>query len=279
MTGRITPKAPKIVQITLSVIKMTFFISCNIISLYMRLKVLSYNIHKGFNWSNSKLTIEAIKETLHATDAELVFLQEVVGENLLHEKKHQAWRNDQFEYLADQRWSEFAYAKNAVYENRHHGNAILSKYPIKRNEQINISTNKYEQRGVLFCEIETPSGLLHAYCVHLNLLHKSRIKQYEMLSNIIKEKSSSKTPVIIAGDFNDWNQKASMKLEKQEGFLEAHKVIHNVYPKTFPAQLPILSLDRMYLRGLTPQIASVLKEKHWKSLSDHAPLYVEASIP
>tara|TARA_Y100000385_G_C13031988_1_gene611197 strand:+ start:169 stop:906 length:738 start_codon:yes stop_codon:yes gene_type:complete len=245
----------------------------------MRLKVLSYNIHKGFNWSNSELTINNIKQTIQATHAELVFLQEVVGENKVEEEKYHHWKNDQYEFLADQRWPEYAYAKNAVYDYRHHGNAVLSKYPITRYEQINISTNKYEQRGVLFCELELPHTKVHAYCVHLNLLHRSRLKQYKMISDLVKERTPAGTPVIIAGDFNDWNRKASNTLEQEDGFLEAYKYLHGEYPKTFPAQYPLLSLDRMYVKEMNPEIVKVLNSHQWKKLSDHAALYMEAVIP
>lgn len=245
----------------------------------MRLKVLSYNIHKGYNWNNSELTISDIKETIQNTFADLVFLQEVVGENKLEQQKNIDWQNDQYKFLADQRWPNFAYAKNAVYTQRHHGNAILSKYPITKNEQINISTNKYEQRGVLFCEIQLPHTKLHAYCIHLNLLHRSRVKQYKMISNLVQERTPEGTPVIIAGDLNDWNRKASDTLVQEEGYLEAYKSLHGIYPKTFPAQYPLLSLDRMYVKDINPEIVKVLKTHQWKKLSDHAALYMEAFIP
>lgn len=244
----------------------------------MRLKVLSYNIHKGFNWSNSQLTIANIKKTIQATHAELVFLQEVVGVNKQHETNLNEWTNEQYEFLADQRWPEFAYAKNAVYEQRDHGNAILSKYPITKWEQINISTNRYEQRGVLFCEIDTPVGLVHCYCVHLNLLHRSRLKQYKIICEIINQRTPENVPVIIAGDFNDWNRKASNTLEQKENFIEAFKSLHGEYPKTFPAHFPLLSLDRMYVKHLNPEIVKVLKGHDWRELSDHAALYMEAIL-
>ena len=244
----------------------------------MLLKVLTYNIHKGLNWNNSQLTISRIKDVLHQTDAEIVFLQEVVGENVQHQKNYEDWQDAQYEFLADEKWPEFAYAKNAVYDHRHHGNAILSKYPIRCWEQIDISTNRLEQRGVLFCEIELPTGPLHTYCVHLNLLHRSRIKQYAQLSNIIHKRTTHNIPTIIAGDFNDWNRKASSYLEDKEGFEEVHKSLHGVYPKTFPIQFPFLSLDRMYTRNFAPKLARIHNQGIWKELSDHAAIYVEGEI-
>jgi endonuclease/exonuclease/phosphatase family metal-dependent hydrolase len=244
----------------------------------MRLRTLTYNIHKGFNWNNSELTISKIREVIHQTHAEIVFLQEVVGENSKHQKEYDEWINAQYEFLAEEKWPEFAYAKNAIYDHRHHGNAILSKYPITKWEQVDISTNKYEQRGVLFCEIELPSGPLHAYCVHLNLLHRERVKQYVHLSEIIKERTPNEVPVIVAGDFNDWNRKASSYLEEMDGFHEAHKSLHGQYPKTFPIQYPILSLDRMYVRQFKPEFTCIHNNGLWKELSDHAAIYVEGII-
>ena len=80
------------------------------------MRVLTFNIHKGFNWSNKKLTIQYLKDQLRDMHPELVFLQEVVGENLELAKTQKDWVENQFEYLADELWSEFAYAKNAVYD-------------------------------------------------------------------------------------------------------------------------------------------------------------------
>lgn len=244
----------------------------------MRLKILTYNIHKGFNWNNTSLTINNIRNVLHQTDAEIVFLQEVVGEHAQHESRYDNWINAQYEFLAEEKWPEFAYAKNAIYEDRDHGNAILSKFPISKWEQIDISTNKLEQRGVLFCEIQLPQGPLHAYCVHLNLLHRSRLIQYQYLSKIINERTPKNIPVIVAGDFNDWNQKASSQLEDIEGFYEAYKYIYKSYPKTFPIQFPMLGLDRLYVRHIHPNTATIFNNGIWKELSDHAAIYIEGSI-
>ena len=80
----------------------------------MQLKILTYNIHKGFNWRNSKLTIKKIKEAISQVDVDIVFLQEIVGENKLMSKKHDEWIDAQHEYLADSLWTDFAYAKRRL---------------------------------------------------------------------------------------------------------------------------------------------------------------------
>jgi endonuclease/exonuclease/phosphatase family metal-dependent hydrolase len=243
----------------------------------MKLKVLSFNIHKGFNWNNTQLSIQHIKDAIHTTHADIVFLQEVVGSNSLHETNKEGWQQEQYKFIAEDKWSDFAYAKNAIYEHRHHGNAILSKYPIITSEQIDISTNQLEQRGVLFCEIQLPNMIVHAYCVHLNLLGKDRRIQYEKLLEIMYSKTDNKTPIILAGDFNDWNKQASAFFEEHH-FVESFKYLHGSYPKTFPVQIPLLPLDRIYLKRLTPTSAKTLQKREWKKLSDHAALYVECEL-
>jgi endonuclease/exonuclease/phosphatase family metal-dependent hydrolase len=65
-------------------------------------RILTLNIHKGFSAGNRTFTLERIRDCLRASDANAVFLQEVVGEN---EKKRQqvpGWPDsNQLEYLAD----------------------------------------------------------------------------------------------------------------------------------------------------------------------------------
>ena len=94
------------------------------------LKVLTYNIHKGFSATNLRFILHEIKQSLRHVDADIVFLQEVHGERKISNNRFDNWPNSrQFEYLADQVWHHYAYGKNAIYKSGHHGNAILSKYP------------------------------------------------------------------------------------------------------------------------------------------------------
>ncbi len=48
------------------------------------IKVLSYNVHKGFCASNRRFLLDEIRDNIRQVDADLVFLQEVVGENQRH---------------------------------------------------------------------------------------------------------------------------------------------------------------------------------------------------
>src|SRR5713101_8281303 len=92
--------------------------------------VATYNIHKGFSHFNRRMTVHELRDRLKGLGADIVFLQEVVGRNLRHARRHKDWPTEpQHEFLADHVWTDFAYGKNAVYDEGHHGNAILSRFP------------------------------------------------------------------------------------------------------------------------------------------------------
>src|SRR4051812_49407405 len=108
-----------------------------------KIRVLSYNIHKGFSAGNRQFVLNRIRTAIRDIHADLVLLQEVLGQ---HDKHGQLIENGpirpQFEFLADSIWPHYAYGKNAVYTSGHHGNAILSKSPFSFWENLDISTNR-----------------------------------------------------------------------------------------------------------------------------------------
>lgn len=245
----------------------------------MILKILSYNIHKGFTIGNRDFILEQIRLALRETDADILFLQEVLGDHQDEKRKIPDWKTAiQFEYLADMMWPHFAYGKNAVYPEGHHGNAILSKFPIVEWQNFSISTNRFEQRGLLKSRVMIPQLEKEILLcnTHLDLTQNGRDMQTDMLiKHMMPEKEC---PWVLVGDFNDWNKKVSPKIESSLQASEVFKVLNGKYPPTFPSFLPVLSLDRIFVHKLKPLKAMALKEAHWKNLSDHLPLYVEIEI-
>ncbi len=245
----------------------------------MNLKVLTYNIHKGFDWNKKNYFLKDIKNLIKTSQADIVLLQEVVGENSLYKKK--GLIDKQFQFIADSVWPHFSYAKNAVFDHGHHGNLILSHYPIQSWENVNLSTNKLEQRGMLFCKIQLKEKdqFVYVLCVHLDLLNRGRQKQYSMIKKYIKNlKIPDNAPLILAGDFNDWNKVASRVIEDELKMIEVHKNQHGIYAKTFPALLPLLSLDRIYVRNIQTVHSYTLPNTTGNHFSDHLPLFCELNL-
>ena len=47
---------------------------------------------------------------------------------------------------------------------------------------------------------------------------------------------------------------------------------------TFPARLPLVQLDHIYVRGLTPLGLKVPRGRIWWRMSDHLPLIAEFQV-
>lgn len=233
-----------------------------------RLEILSLNIHKGLSHFNWRPTLKEIRELVRRTSADIVFLQEV--QELLTRGPE---AESQLEFLADSVWSHYAYGKNAVYDEGHHGNAILSKYPIRRSNNLDLTQNRFEMRGMLHCELELPEVdfKLHCFSVHLNLLSGARKKQLEVITSAIRSLQTP-APFILAGDFNDWSETASGYLNGSLDAQEAFTAVHGSPAKSYPSVFPILKLDRIYFRGLQVKHAYTLRGPNWLQSSDHLAL-------
>lgn len=241
----------------------------------MELKLLTYNIHKGFRVGNKSFVLHEIRELIRSTGADLVFLQEVIGENTRHSAVVEKWpEQSQYEFLADEVWQQYSYGKNSIYDGGHHGNAILSRFPIASWSNLDISTNSIEKRGLLHAEVVVPDSdiIIHACCTHLNLVERSRTLQLDTICYWIEKNIHCRAPLIIAGDFNDWTDRASKILNDKINLSEVMRLKHSRLVGTFPAIFPILKLDRIYVRGFEVIEAEVQKEKVWRKLSDHIPV-------
>lgn len=237
--------------------------------------VASYNIHKGLSHFNRRLTIHEMRDKLHSLNVDIVFLQEVQGIHEVRAARFPHWPDKpQLEFLADKLWTDFAYGKNAVYDEGHHGNAILSRYPILSWENLDISSHMMESRGMLHCELHPPgwSEPLHCINVHLALTEGGRSRQMRMIAERIRESVPQAAPLILAGDFNDWRMRASAWLADELGLKEVFEMQHGRHARSFPSVLPMVSLDRIYVRGLSVQTCAVHAGPLWHRLSDHAAL-------
>ncbi len=238
-----------------------------------QLKIATYNIHKGFSQFNRRVVINELRERLRELDADIVFLQEVQGEHLRHPERHTDYPAvPQHEFLADEFWEHHAYGMNAVYEEGHHGNAILSRFPIVQSSNKDVSAHRFESRGLLHCEIELDRLRVHCLCAHFGLFAKGRYTQTLALIEHVLSEIPHDAPLIIAGDFNDWRNQLSRTLANE---LDVHDVFHlqaGRPARSYPSRIPFFRLDRIYVRGFGVQHCEVHAGGNWRRLSDHAAL-------
>ena len=241
-----------------------------------QLRVVTLNIHKGLSQFNRRMVIHELRDGLSALDPDLVFLQEVQGLNDRFALRFAAWPGAQHEFLAGERWKH-VYARNAVYDHGHHGNAILSRFPFVSFENQDVSDHRFERRGLLHCVVSVPGWRrnLHLVCVHLSLHERGRSRQLEAISGRLKELASREAPIIVAGDFNDWRHRATAILERRLGMTEVSIAHHGRPLATFPSMMPLLRLDRIYVRGFRVNASKVHKGKPWSMLSDHLAVSAE----
>ena len=240
-------------------------------------------MHKGMSIFNRRVVIHSVREQLRALDADLVFLQEVVGRHDGHARRHGNWpHGPQHEFLADSMWSDHAYGRNAVHDAGEHGNAILSRYPIVRWENQDVSSHRFESRGLLHAEIEVPGwkAPLHCVCVHLALNARGRGRQLEQLRQRVERMVPADAPLIVAGDFNDWywRHRATHEFAHPLNMHEVFESDHGAPARSYPSMLPFLRLDRIYVRGFTVHAAQVQRGRGWRHSSDHRTLTCDVSV-
>ena len=85
-------------------------------------------------------------------------------------------------------------------------------------------------------------------------------------------------PLIVAGDFNDWQESASKQLLSDIGVQEVFLGLHGAHAPTFPSPFPMLRLDRVYARGCRALGGEILHGTPWDALSDHSPLIAHLEI-
>lgn len=248
---------------------------------HFSIKVMTVNTHKGFTTFNRRFILPELRNAVRTLSADIVFLQEVLGEHHAWSKRHtERWpHRPQYEFLADAIWHSYAYGRNAVYPEGHHGNALLSKYPILTWENKDISLNGIERRGLLHCILDLPEAeqQLHTICVHLSLRENHRQQQLRMLKLLVADIPQS-CPLIVAGDFNDWRMRGHGYIEQEIGLSEVFSFGGCKPARTFPANFPVLRLDRIYSRAARSVTPVVLPNKPWSHLSDHKPLLAEINF-
>lgn len=208
------------------------------------IRVVSYNIHKGRSATGSRESLSDLRLGLYGLSPDLLFLQEVQGRNEREVSLHA-----QHESLSAALGMNAAYGCNAVRELTDHGNALLSRFPILLHENLDISDHKLEQRGLLHVVVDMDGTPVHCLVVHLGLFGGGRSRQVAALVDRIKNWVPLDEPILIAGDFNDWNNRLAPLFVEQ---LQLYEVFA-VAPKSglrLPDTRGPIGRIRATLRGL-----------------------------
>ncbi len=235
------------------------------------LRVLTYNIRKGKGANGrSNVAMSELGKALRGHPIDLLLCQEVF---------HCARTGDsQSGHLAQELGLESYYGANKFREIGHHGNTTLTRLRVLHFQNHDISTNRIERRGALYVRVRLGKTTVHVFNVHLGLNQWQRAEQVRKVGEIMAEQCGQSEPVLLAGDFNDWNEKLEGAIVGKLGFSNAFSGKPAKSTRTWHARRPVFSLDRIYVRNLQPHSAERLSGEPWSELSDHLPLWADLQV-
>lgn len=245
----------------------------------LHIRVVTYNIHRAIG-VDRRFRPERVVQVLKHYDADVVLLQEV-DEGVPRSRE----LNLAKELAREAGYPHFALGHNVSLRKGRYGNATLSRFPIVRERNIDLSlAQSWIRRGCQHASVSLGEGrpTLELFNLHLGLSAREREKQIELLSQSHEFGSvGAATPMLVAGDFNDWRSLLWPMFTNGFGFHCAtdSKTGRRGALATYPSFSPQGGLDRIYYRGPI-RLVSVRRCRLQVSrvASDHLPVIAEFEI-
>ena len=239
----------------------------------MQYRLITYNIHKGIGGVDRQYRPERIIETLATYDADVIFLQEV-DEGMPRSRGHR-----QVDLIGDALQLPYrAFQRNVSKNIGYYGNAILSRHPLERIQSLDLTIPLKKRRGALLAHCVLPGARrqkVQLVNCHLGLSGIERVVQMRkiLLSNTIQDRRDT-FPAIVAGDYNDLWGTLGRRVLEPAGFQAGCNAA-----KTFPAIMPLRSLDRIFYCGeLRFDHSFSARGDLARHASDHLPLIADFEV-
>lgn len=226
------------------------------------LRVATYNIHRcvGMDRSENPRRIAAV---LREIDADIVALQELL---CLHSSPHNLAG-----YLAEAAGGQAVEGFTIFGETGHYGNVVLTRFEVLEVRRTDISATGREPRGVLEVVVNVYGCRVALLATHLGLGIGERRRQTSTILTMLE--TTAAEVIILLGDFNEWLLWGRPLRWLKKWFVNAKA------PRTFPSCLPLLRLDRIWVRpserllSLKPHITPLSR-----IASDHLPVIAEIKL-
>ena len=217
--------------------------------------IVSYNIHSGLNKNMFPTLFDTI-DFLKQVDADIICLQEV---------NESARAGFQVSSFKEELKMNSHFGANVVDLGYNYGLATYSKYPIKEEEHIYLSSFR-EQRGMLHTTVKVDYRKLNIINVHLGLENNEREIQIKELLDFINKLGDE--PYIVLGDFNQGNINIDNNILK-----DVAKELDKSNVLTFPT-----GLDRIDYILVSPNVEVLEYDVLIKDMSDHYPIFAKIKI-
>lgn len=240
----------------------------------MRLRVVTWNIHKGIGGVDRRYSLERTIALLRSLHPDIALLQEVA------EGMPRCGMDNQVEQLAEAlELKHVAYGAEHRFRVGGYGNAILSRYPLTDSTRIDLTIGRRKQRGLVktraHAKLEHGTRSVVVFNLHLGLLGSERERQLERFLECHPfAHLHHDTPLVVGGDFNDVWASLGQRFLEPAGFVRAGKLL-----ATFPAALPLRPLDGLWVRGNIKVLsAHPVKSGLATSASDHLPIVADLEV-
>jgi endonuclease/exonuclease/phosphatase family metal-dependent hydrolase len=159
----------------------------------------------------------------------------------------------------------------------HYGNATLTRLPVVRSENYNITVRRREARGCLRTDLRLNDGeILHIFNVHLGTSYgERRLQGPKLLGDKMLNHAAHTGPRVVLGDFNEWMKGVTSELMASQ-FRKIHLRDYSRKRGSFPGPLPLLELDHIYHDDALELVEfRVVRTRLSLLASDHLPLLAE----
>ncbi len=232
-------------------------------------RVMSYNIHHG-EGLDKKLDLERIAKLILDAKADVVGLQEV------DRGVERTQKRDLPAELAKLTGMHVHFENNFPYQGGEYGNAVLSRFPIKRAKNTHYKMlREGEQRGVLQLVLDVHGREVLFLNTHIDY----RKDDAERLLNVNELKAivaaASAMPVIMVGDFNATPE--SQTIANIKAFItDAWDLVGKGNGFTISVRKPNKRIDYIWITKGT--IEPLRMEVLHSEASDHLPLIGELRL-
>jgi endonuclease/exonuclease/phosphatase family metal-dependent hydrolase len=236
---------------------------------HVDLRVATYNIHRS-RGMDRRVVPARIAEVLRDINADVVALQEVVGAG--------PTGSGQAEEIGAALGMGWVMAPVRHLRNHLFGNVVMSRFPIIRQAQYDLSWRTCEARGCQRADLDLGEGRqLHVYNVHLGTAVLERRYQAPRLAAFVHDHRVT-GPKLILGDFNEWMR--GLATRTLSTLFESIDIqSHLKRRRTYPGFFPVVHLDHIYYEGHV-EVRAVELPRNRRALiaSDHLPLVANLRI-
>ncbi|MBD0370187.1 MAG: endonuclease/exonuclease/phosphatase family protein [Pyrinomonadaceae bacterium] len=237
------------------------------------LRVVTYNVHKC-RGLDRRVIPDRIAAVLKETGGDVIALQEVLSIEGHGHEQHQA------RCIAEALGMDYRIGENRRLNGGAYGNVTLSRLPLLKAENFDITWRGRERRGALRTDFQLKENApVHVFNIHLGTAYiERRFQGRKLVSEEILNHPELAGPRIIVGDFNEWTNGLASRLLASH-FKSADLRYHLSRARTYPGILPLVHLDHVYYDD-TLELKRLTLHRSRTALiaSDHLPLVADFAL-